>query len=528
TSGSIPTLLALALLVAALYAAYGFLEFIRSRLLVRSGRIVDEVLRERVFDAVAMQALRGATGPRSESLADLQTIRQFLQSNGPLAFLDMPWTPVYLAVIFLMHNLLGYAALVAAVLLAVIAMMTEQVTRRHAIESQKAAMQANMLAEQCRTNIEAATVLGMVGRLRGRWSDTQDRAIDSQTLASDRGGLLTSLSRTLRLVFQSAILGLGAYLAVNREISPGAMIASSIIMSRALAPVEMAVGQWPQFQAFVRSWKRLGAFLAAMPPRLPRMQLPKLAGSLAVDNLSAFVPGVEMPIVGGVSFALEPGSGLGILGPTGAGKSTLARALVGAWPLTRGSVRLDGATPDQWDPDVLGKSIGYLSQESELFDGTLAENISRFALDPDPDSIIAAAEQAGIHDLVLQMPDGYNTLIGRGGRRLSAGQRQRIGLARALYGEPALVVLDEPNANLDASGEAALVQAIARVRERGGTVLVIAHRPSAITSLDKLMVLKEGRVVAYGPKDEVLSKVLVRSVDAPGRPSALTVVEGGG
>lgn len=527
TSGSLPTLLALALLVAVLYAAYGFLEFIRSRLLVRTGRIVDEELRERVFDAAAMQGLRGTPGARNEPLTDLQTVRQYLQSSGPLAFLDMPWTPIYLGVIFLMHSLLGLAALAAAILLAAIAIATEQVTRRHAIESQIAALQANRLAEQCRVNIEAATVLGMVGRLRWRWAGTQERALDSQTLASDRGGLLSTLSRTFRLVFQSAILGLGAYLAVRREISPGAMIAASIIMSRALAPVESAVGQWSQSQAFVRSWKRLGAFLAQMPPRQVRMQLPNLTGNLAVENLSALVPGEERPIVAGVSFALQPGSGLGILGPTGAGKSTLARALVGAWPLTRGSVRLDGATLDQWDPEVLGKSIGYLSQESELFDGTIAENISRFAPDPDSRSVIAAAQQAGVHDLILQMPDGYNTVIGRDGRRLSAGQRQRVGLARALYGEPALLVLDEPNANLDAVGEAALVKAVAQARDRGATVLVIAHRPSAIAALDKLLVLKDGRVAAFGPKDEVLDKVLARSVDGPGRPGGFTVVEGG-
>lgn len=527
TSGSFPTLLALALLVAILYAAYGFLEFIRSRLLVRTGRIVDEALRERVFDAMAAQALRPSAGPRSEPLSDLQTIRQFLQSNGPLAFLDMPWAPVYLGVIFLMHSLLGYAALAAAILLGVIAVAAEQITRRHAAESQKATLQANILAEQCRSNVEAATVLGMMGRLRQRWAGTQDKALDSQTLASDRGGLLTGLSRTLRLVFQSAILGLGAYLAIRREISPGSMVAASIIMSRALAPVEQAVGQWPQFQGFVRSWKRLKAFLAEMP-HPPRMPLPKLTGSLAVENLQAFAPGVEKPIVGGVSFTLESGSGLGILGPTGAGKSTLARALIGVWPLTRGTIRLDGATPDQWDPDILGASIGYLSQESELFEGTVAENISRFAADPDPQSIIAAARQAEIHDLVLQLPDGYNTVIGRSGRRLSAGQRQRVGLARALYGDPALLVLDEPNANLDAVGEAALVKAIAQVRKRGGTVLVIAHRPSAITALDKLLVLKEGRVIAFGPKDEVLSKILARPPEGAGRSTGLTVVEGGG
>jgi len=527
TSGSIPTLLALALLAAILFALYGFLEFVRSRLLVRVGRIVDEALRERVFDAVALQALRDGGG-RNEALGDLQTIRQFLQGNGPLAFLDMPWAPIYLAVIFLMHALLGYMAALAAVLLTIIAILTERTTRKHALAAQKALMRAHSLADQCRGNIEAATILGMVGRLRQRWAGAQNEALASHMLASDRSGLLASLSRTLRLVFQSAVLGLGAYLAIRREVSPGVMIAASIIMSRALAPIEMAVGQWPQFQGFVRSWHRLRAFLAAAPARKPRMVLPQPTGRLTVENLSAYIPGGEMPLVGGVSFALERGDGLGIIGPTGAGKSTLARALVGAWPLIRGTVRFDGATPDQWDADVLGKSIGYLSQEGELFDGTVAENISRFAITPDAQAVVEAAQQADIHELVLQMPDGYNTLIGHGGRRLSAGQCQRLGLARALYGNPSFLVLDEPNANLDADGEVALVKAIAAVRARGGTVIVIAHRPSAIASLDKLMVLREGRVFAFGRKDEVLAKVLARPIDGTGRPGGLTVVEARG
>jgi len=523
TSGSMPTLLALAILAAVLYSLYGFLEFIRSRLLVRVGFIFDESLRERVFNAVATHAFRGGAG-RSEALGDLQTVRQFLQGNGPLAFLDMPWAPIYLAVIFAMHSMLGWLAVIAGVVLTLIAILTEQVTRKHAAEAHKSISQANTHADQTRTNVEVATILGMIGRLRQRWAKAQDQALASQMLASDRGGLLSTLSRTLRLVFQSAVLGLGAYLALRREVSPGVMIAASIIMARALSPIETAVSQWPQFQSFRRSWARLKSFLAEYPTAKPRMELPQPTGRLSVENLSAYIPGAEKPLVGNVSFALDRGDGLGIIGPTGAGKSTLARALVGAWPLTRGTVRLDGATPDQWDPDVLGRSIGYLSQESELFDGTVAENISRFEASPDPKAIVAAAQQADIHELILSMPDGYNTVIGQDGRRLSAGQRQRLGLARALYGNPSLVVLDEPNANLDSNGEAALVRAIADVRARGSTVIVIAHRPSAIGALDKLMVLGEGRVAAFGPKDEILSKVLARPVDAAGRPGGLTVV----
>ncbi len=524
TSGSVPTLVALSVLALVLYGMYGFLEFVRSRLLVRVGRIVDETLRERVFDMVSYHALRQTAGVRTTPLTDLQTIRQFIQSNGPNAFLDMPWAPVYLAVIFLMHFVLGLASSIAAILLVVIAIITDRVTRAHAQAAQRAGNQASVISEECRMNVEATTVLGMLGAMRKRWQSAQDESLNSHMLASDRGGLLSSLSRTLRLIFQSMILAVGAYLAVGQEISPGTMIAASIIMSRALAPLEMAVAQWSQFQGFLRSWQRLTKLLQETPPKPHRMELPKPKGRLTVENLAAYAPNAEKPLVGGISFDLPPGSGLGIIGPTGAGKSTLARALVNAWPFVRGQVRLDGATLDQWDPDVVGMSLGYLPQEVELFDGTIGQNIARFVPEPDPQAIVKAAQQANVHELVLRMNDGYNTRIGEGGLKLSAGQRQRIGLARALYGDPVLIVLDEPNANLDAEGETALVQSIAGARQRGATVIVIAHRPSAIAALDQLMVLREGRPVAYGPKEEVLKKVMARPIDTSGRPGGLTVI----
>lgn len=524
TSGSVPTLVALSVLAIVLYASYGFLEFIRSRLLVRVGRIVDEVMRDRVFDAVSYHALRQTTGVRTTPLHDLQTIRSFLQSNGPNAFLDMPWAPIYLAVIFLMHFVLGLASTIAAVLLVIIAIITDRTTRRHAQVAQRASNQAAVISEECRTNVEATHVLGMLGAMRGRWQKAQNEALDSHMLASDRGGLLSSMSKTLRLVFQSMILAVGAYLAVQQEITPGTMIAASIIMSRALAPLEMAVAQWSQFQGFVRSWQRLKRLLQETPEKPRRMDLPRPRGRVTVENLAAYAPNADKPLVGGISFDLPPGAGLGIIGPTGAGKSTLARALVNAWPFMRGQVRIDGATLDQWDPDVLGASLGYLPQEVELFDGTLGQNISRFASEPDAQAIVKAAQQANVHDLVLRMPDGYNTLIGEGGVKLSAGQRQRIGLARALYGDPVLIVLDEPNSNLDAEGETALVQSIVGARERGATVIVIAHRPSAIAALDQLMVLRDGRPVAFGPKEEVLKKVMARPIDTSGRPGGLAVI----
>jgi PrtD family type I secretion system ABC transporter len=515
SSGSVPTLVALTFLVGVLYALYGFLEFVRSRVVARVARVADESLRERAFDAVAWHAVHRTPEIRTQPIQDLQTTRLFLQSPGPFALLDLPWTPVYLLVIYLMHPVLGIVSTIAVVLLVVIALVNERVTRRHLLQAHKAIQRANVVSDESRDNAEVATVLGMVGAIRRRWLTAQDEALDSQMMAGDRGGLLTSLSRALRLMFQSLILAVGAYLAVKQQISPGIMIAASILMSRALAPVEMAVAHWAAFQACRQAWTRLRLCLKNTPHNQIRMDLPAPSGHVTVENLTAFAPGADKPILSGVSFDLPAGSGLGIIGPTGAGKSTLARAIVGAWPAMRGTVRLGGAARDQWDPAVLGAYLGYLPQEVELFDGTVAENIARFAPDPDMGSIVKAAEHASVHELVLKMPDGYNTEISEKGAKLSAGQRQRIGLARALYGEPALVVLDEPNSNLDAEGESALIQAMASVRARGGTVIVVAHRPSAISVLDQLMMISNGQVVAFGPKDEVLRKVMARPVEVP-------------
>jgi len=517
SSGSVPTLLALTLLVVVLYALYGFLEFVRSRVVARVARVADETLRERVFDAVSWHAVHQTPNMRSQPIQDLQTTRQFLQSPGPFALLDMPWTPVYLMVIYLMHPMLGIVASIAVVLLVIIAFVNERVTRRHLLQSHQAVQRANVVSDESRANAEVATVLGMLGAIRRRWLTAQDEALDSQMRAGDRGGLLTSLSRALRLMFQSLILAAGAYLAVKQQISPGTMIAASILMSRALAPVEMAVAHWAAFQGCRQAWARLKSCLQATPHDQVRMDLPAPRGHVTVENLTAFAPGADKQLLSGISFDLPAGSGLGIIGPTGAGKSTLARAIVGAWPAMRGTVRLNGATMDQWDPAVLGAYLGYLPQEVELFDGSIAENIARFSPDADSGAIVKAAREASVHDLVLKMTDGYNTQISEGGAKLSAGQRQRIGLARALYGAPTLVVLDEPNSNLDAEGESALIQAMASVRERGGTVIVVAHRPSAISVLDQLMMIRDGQMVAFGPKDEVLKKVMARPVEVPKR-----------
>lgn len=510
TSGSVPTLVALTGIVIALYAYYGFLEYLRARILVRIGRRVEERLRDRVFDSMAEHALRRTQGIGGQPINDLATIRQFLSGQGPFAFLDMPWVPIYLLVIFLMHWLLGVAAVFAAIAIFILAVWSEKATRGPLAEANAAMVKSSIMTDESRRNSEALHSLGMRGAIRKKWSDVQQLALDHQTVANDVGGSLSAASRVLRLMVQSGILALGAYLALQHEISAGAMIAASIIMGRALAPVEQAVASWQQFLGFRKAIERLGIILASVPAVANRMKLPAPSGKLEVENLTVQMPGTEKPVLHGITFTVEPGKGIGVIGPTGAGKSTLARALVGVMPITRGTVRLDGATHDQRDIDEAGKLIGYLPQDIQLFDGTAAQNIARFDVTADPAKIVQAAQLANVHDLIMRLPKGYDTPLGENGARLSAGQRQRVALARCLFGDPVLFVLDEPNSNLDAEGEAALDRAIRVSMERGASVVVIAHRPSALASIQQILVLSEGRTVALGPRDEILKKVLNR------------------
>jgi PrtD family type I secretion system ABC transporter len=510
TSGSVPTLVALTGIVIALYAYYGFLEYLRARILVRIGRRVEERLRDRVFDSMAEHALRRTQGIGGQPINDLATIRQFLSGQGPFAFLDMPWVPIYLLVIFLMHWLLGVAAVLAAIVIFILAIWSEKATRGPLAEANAAIVKSSIMTDESRRNSEALHSLGMRGAIRKKWSDTQQLALDHQTAANDVGGSLSAASRVLRLMVQSGILALGAYLALQHEISAGAMIAASIIMGRALAPVEQAVASWQQFLGFRKAIERLGNILASVPAVANRMKLPAPTGKLEVENLIVQMPGTEKPVLHGITFTVEPGKGIGVIGPTGAGKSTLARALVGVMPITRGTVRLDGATHDQRDIDEAGKLIGYLPQDIQLFDGTAAQNIARFDVNADPAKIVHAAQLANVHDLIMRLPQGYDTPLGENGARLSAGQRQRVALARCLFGDPVLFVLDEPNSNLDAEGEAALDRAIRVSMERGASVVVIAHRPSALASIQQILVLSEGRTVALGPRDDILKRVLNR------------------
>ncbi len=506
-SGSVPTLVALVLIVLVLYAYYGLLEYVRTRLLVRVGRRIEEKLGGRVFDVVAGLAVRKMGGAGGQPVQDLGTIRQFLGGQGPLAYLDMPWVPIYIGVVFLLHWVLGVVSIISAVFIFILALLTERATRGPMANANIAATKAAVMTEEARRNAEALHSLGMKSAMRKRWLVTQGEALDHQTRANDAGATYSSLSRVFRMIVQSGMLATGAYLAIKHEISGGSIVASSIIMGRALAPVEQAVGGWQQFLGFRKAMDRLSKVLAAVPPEEERMALPHPKGLLEVENLVVMLPGTDKPILQNISFRVKPGQGLGIIGPTGAGKSTLARVIVGLLPPVRGSVRLDGATPDQRNDDERGKMIGYLPQDIQIFDGTVAQNISRFSDAPNAAKIVEAAKLANIHDFIMRLPQGYDTQLAEGGNRLSAGQKQRVALARAIFGDPVLFVMDEPNSNLDADGEVALDTAIRACLKRGAAVVVVAHRPSALHAMNELLVLANGQVAAYGSRDDILKKV---------------------
>ena len=508
TSRSTPTLLALATLTMGLFVFYGLFELIRSRILVRTGRQIEEHLRAPSFDMIIERKVAQDRTFGTQPVKDMTTVRKFLAGPGLTAMFDMPWAPLYVLVIFLMHPLLGVAATIAILILFVIALVNHGATRKPLADANQSTRSALASAEENRRNAEIIRVLGMQGAMRERWMSKESDALGQHTRGMDLSSITTSSSRALRLMFQSGMLGLGAWLAIRQEISAGTIIAASIIMARALSPVEVSVSQWPAFLAFREAVARLRLAFPAKDDNRPPMSLPPPEGQLSVIGLTAFAPRTNAVLVSQISFDLEPGTVLGIIGPTGAGKSTLVRSIAGLWPRVRGEVRLDGATLDQWDPDDLGRYIGYLPQDIELFDGPVAENISRFYPDATSEAVIRAAKLADVHDLVLKMPEGYRTVIGEEGASLSAGQRQRIGLARALYGDPVLVIMDEPNSNLDNVGEAALVNAINALKERGTTVVVVAHRPSALAAADYILVVMEGQQVAFGPRDEVLKSHL--------------------
>jgi len=515
-SRSMPTLVGLLVLAATLFTALGVLDAIRGRILVRIGGSLDEALSGRVYDTLMRLPLRvGARSDGTQPLRDLDAIRSYLSGLGPVALFDLPWIPLYLAICFAFHPLIGLTALAGAIILIALTLLTEILMRAPTRAATKAAVVRSGLAEASRRNAEAVVAMGMAGRIAARWNEANRQYMRSQQEASDLGGGLSATSKVLRMMLQSGVLAVGAYLVINQEASAGIIIAGSILSARALAPVDLAIANWKGFVAARQSWHRLNRLLLASPAQSAPMQLQAPAHRLTVESASGAPPGVAKIVVQDVAFELEAGQGLGVIGPSGSGKSSLVRLLVGVWQPVRGNIRLDGAALDQWSQDALGRHIGYLPQDVELLAGTVAENISRFEPEADTAAVIAAAKIVGVHDLIVRLPSGYDTPIGEQGSALSAGQAQRVALARAFYRDPFLVVLDEPNSNLDSEGEEALTRAILSVRERKGIVVVVAHRPSAIAGVDRLLMMNMGRVQAVGPKDEVLSKVLQRPLAMP-------------
>jgi len=523
TSRNPDTLLLLTLIVILLFAIIGALEFTRSRILVRMGAALEKRINKRIFSAMFESALSRAVSSPSQALADLMTVRQFVTGSGIFAFVDSPWTPIYLLVIFMLHPLLGVIAVVGALVLFCLAIATERLTNPLLAQASK---EANANSAYVSTNLQNAEVIesmGMFGHLHKRWEGRQEHMLALQAAASDRAGAVSSVTKFFRISIQSLVLGVGAWLAIKGEATPGVMIAASILMGRALAPVEQSIATWKNMINARGAYSRLELLLHAFPMRKKGMSLPAPTGRVSVGGLVAVPPGSQRRVLLGVSFEVQPGEIVGIIGPSASGKSTLARSLVGVWPAAGGTVRLDGADISQWNKDQLGPHIGYLPQDVELFDGTVAENIARFG-EVESEQVIDAATRAGVHEMILQLTEGYDTRIGAGGSALSGGQRQRVGLARALYGGPALIVLDEPNSNLDDSGESALVQAIQQLKSEGKTVFLITHRRPVLAVVDKLMVLKEGQIAMFGPRDKViagLSQVAQVAQRAPQLPQAV-------
>jgi len=524
-SRSVPTLVGLIVLAGGLYAAQGGLDLLRGRILGRVGTSLDEAINARVFDTVVRLPL--VAGNRSEGLQplrDLDNIRSFLGSMGPGAFFDLPWLPFYLAICFAFHWLIGLTALVGAVILVTLTLITEFMSRTPAREAMMLAARRNDLAASSRRNAEVLVAMGMSGRLTKRWGEANETYLAGNQRASDVAGGLGAIAKVMRMMLQSAVLAVGAYLVINQEATGGIIIAGSILSARALAPVDLAIAHWKGFVAARQSWARLTKLLQQMPASNAQTLLQGPSKRLSVEGVSIVPPGDQRLIVQDVTFAIEAGSGVGVIGPSGSGKSSLVRALVGVWMPARGKVRLDGAALDQWSSDVLGRYVGYLPQDVELFGGSVAQNISRFDPEAKSDAIIAAAKEAGVHDMIIKMREGYDTQIGEQGTALSAGQAQRVALARALYGDPFLIVLDEPNSNLDTEGDEALTRAVRSARARGAIVIVVAHRPIGIEAVDQVLVLKDGRQQAFGPKETVLGQVLQRV--AP--PSPIKIVSDGG
>ncbi len=497
------TLLMLTLWMLGGYAMMSALEFIRSFVLIRLSASLDAKLNRRVYTAAFEQNLRKGGGNAGQALQDLTQIRQFLTGNGLFAFFDAPWFPFYIAVIFLFNVYLGFFSLACVILMVILALVNERVSRKPLAEANTMAIVSSNLASNNLRNAEVIESMGMLPSLMGRWYKQHSRFLQLQSEASEKSGIVTAISKFVRVSVQSLVLGYGALLVIENKMSPGMMIAGSILLGKATGPIDQLIGVWKQWSSVQSSYQRLVELLSNNPQRKPGMELPKPAGQLAVESVVAAPPGAQVAVLKGVTFGLVPGDVLGILGPSGSGKSTLARLLVGIWPAASGKVRLDGADVYQWNKDELGPFVGYLPQDVELFGGTVAENIARFG-EVDSEKVILAAKRAGVHDMILHFPKGYDTVLGDGGAGLSGGQKQRIGLARAMYDDPSFIVLDEPNSNLDDVGEQALIAALTDLRQRGKTIVIVTHRQAVLGVTSKLLIIRDGVVNAFGPRDQVL------------------------
>ena len=507
-SRSVATLVALSVLVVFLYSLLGLLDYVRGRVMARVAARFQATLDLRVFDAVVRRSAVKQDEIAQTGLRDLESVQRLLSSPVLMAMFDLPWSPIFIIGIMIFHPWLGYLALAGGAVLIGVTLVNQRLSRGPTLKSNMAVVQAERTAEQIRQEAEMVQALGMRRDAFTRWMQARSKSLQGQISTADLTGTFSTLTKTFRMMLQSAMLGLGAYLVLQGELTPGAMIAGSILMGRALAPIELAIGQWPLVERARKGWDNLAQLLSEIPVEPPRTELPKPQARLEVQQLTVVAPGEQQAALRLVSFTLMPGQACGVIGPSGSGKSTLARALTGIWRPAGGKIRLDGASIEQYGPDVLGQHIGYLPQRVTLFDGTIAENIARLSPQPDAEKVVEAAKQADAHEMILKLPHGYDTPVSAAGGRLSGGQMQRIGLARAMYGDPVILVLDEPNSNLDNEGSEAVNKAIRGFKERGRTVLIMAHRPAAIKECDMLLMIENGQRAAFGPKEEVLQKMV--------------------
>jgi len=512
-SRSEETLLMLTIIVIIMFGVMGTLEFVRSRILIRVGNTIDAKLSTRLFNAMFSLANQKPGKATVQPLSDLTQIRQFLTGTPLFAFFDAPWIPIYIGIMFLFHPWLGYFSIFAALIALSLTLINEKRTKKGLEESNKFFQQSQGFIQSSLRNSEIIEAMGMQANVHSRWHSRYLAFLNEQSHASDEAGLWSNLSKTVRMLMQSMVLGLGGYLAIIGELTPGMMIAGSILMGRALAPVDLMTNTWKQFSGARMAYHRLGKMLNDFPIAEKPTPLPAPKGYIDLEAITVVPPEAKAPSLKGVSLSIQAGETVGVIGPSAAGKSSLARAMLGVWPLYAGKVRIDGAEISHYDRAVLGNHIGYLPQDIELFDGTITENIARYE-EPKPEQVVEAAMVAGVHEMILQLPQGYDTPIGPGGVALSGGQRQRIGLARAIYGYPKIVVLDEPNSNLDDAGERALVQAIIELKKRETTVILITHRPAILGITDKIAFMREGQLQLFGPRDEVLAALAPKSANA--------------